>query len=266
MRKRLMNISKRCMVAIMSAAFVMSSVTVSMAIPVGVYALDNNVDNNAYIDSAIDTNTGTGVNVLDTGSVQTNSGGIHDNNGTVVNNTGVIENNFGTVTNNYGMIESNISGNIMNQYDGTVINGYGTITNYFGGDISAPSQFGPSYVTNNFADITTDTPAAAVNAANQYLSVTLTDMDGANATYNAAQFTEAYNKQYLKVKNNGEAIENVQGTIELSAKQGYSLSLADSFPVNETYGYELNMDAGKYYLTIYRPTASLTISPRTLVL
>ena len=54
------------------------------------------------------------------------------------------------------------------------------------------------------------------------------------------------------------------GVITISPKAGYELSFADSFPVNETYGYELNMDEGKYYLTIYRPTASLTISPENI--
>ncbi len=282
MRKRFMNLSKRCMVAIMSAAMLMSSVTVSMAFPVGVYATmeDNDYDigsldfnlrnNNGYIDQvlegfsvqtnngSIDTNNGT---VVDNKSNNGNSPDIILNKGTVVNNYGMIGDNRNTVSNNYGIVSNNKdSAVITNQYAGTV-SGNGTITNFFDGTIEDGSNVS---VTNNFADITTDTPAAAVNAANQYLSVTLTDMDGANATYNAEQFTAANNKQYLKVKNNGEAIENVQGTIELSAKQGYSLSLADSFPVNETYGYELNMDEGKYYLTIYRPTASLTISPENI--
>ncbi len=240
MRKRLMNISKRCMVAIMSAAFVMSSVTVSMAFSVGVYALDNE-DNNVTIDSAIDTNNGTGVTVAEAGSVQTNEEEIKLNYGTVEANMHVVLTNQGTVTTNIGSIEQNY---------GTVSHNQGYIFQDFDGTVT---NEGEGYISN------------------QYYSVTLTNDSNITAEYGGG-FTEPIlvdnqgnRKQFIQVKRDRQDLgDAASGQITISPKENYKLTGNDTEGVTTSFSYQLREDGGKYYLTIINPTQALTIDPTTL--
>lgn len=159
MRKRLMNISKRCMVAIMSAAMLMSSVTVSMAFPVGVYAEDNNTSG-ITITSGQEIQTNYGDNIENRGHIEYNRG---DN---VLNSVGTIENNYGDnvevgtnelylstdglVTRNYGNVSViNSSGNVVsNQETGSVGINRGLIDNNWN---SVDENCG--VITNNMGDV-----------------------------------------------------------------------------------------------------------------
>ena len=243
MRKRLMNISKRCMIAIMSAAMVMSSVTVSMAFPVGVYAEDNYSPIDT-LDHNIDTNSGN-IGIVDPG-VQ------------VVNNGGTIDDNQGTVVNNYGNINNNSSGVVVNQYLGNVC-GVGTVTNYFGGAIR-----GECSITNNFSD------NPSIGGANQFYSVTLSNDSNITAEYGSgftAKVVDAQSnvKQFIQVSENGQQITQACGQITISPGTNYELSLTQGpSQVFESFRYEININEGRAYLTIYSPTQSLTIDPTTL--
>ena len=244
MRKRLMNISKRCMVAIMSAAFIMSSVTVSMAFPVGVYAEDNS-ESNVTIDSAIDTNTGAGVTVSESGSVGTNSGSIIENYGTVEENVNDVISNKGTVTTNIGDIAKNYG--TVSHNRGIIIRSFdGTVTNEEGGSIR-----------------------------DQYYSVTLSNDSNITAEYGAGFTvpivvdTQGNRKQFIQVTEDtlprGDA---ASGQITISPKENYKITGRDTEEVTQssdsTFYYELREDGGKYYLTIINPTKALTIDPTTL--
>ncbi len=162
MRKRLMNISKRCMVAIMSAAFIMSSVTVSMVFPVGVYAEvvpDNPENTTLYVlnsNSTMDTNKGTIQDMVGYSSLNKNEGTVNNmcadaqirtnlgnvgymdgsskiitNNGTVDTMYGlpIIETNNGTVKTNNATVTNSDTGKVENNY--WVVSGSGTITNCY---------------------------------------------------------------------------------------------------------------------------------------
>ena len=265
MRKRLMNISKRCMVAIMSASFIMSSVTVSMAFPVGVYAEDNThfcdkLDHNIENNTSEINNVIAGVQVENNnGSILLNEGIVVNNNenhfaselrnnvGTVVNNNAKIEMNNGTVTNNYGTIDnSSQAGVVVNQYEGSVA-GLGSVTNYFGGDLG-----GNITVTNNYSD-------QVIDATNDYSAVNFIAPEGGTVAYSGS-FTTAKpdgttDVHYVDVTNN-----NGSGTITIKPQErGYEVTREAGDVENATmtgegesytFNYSLKKSGNNYVLNI----------------
>ncbi len=260
MRKRLMNISKRCMVAIMSAAFIMSSVTVSMAFPVGVYAEElpnnplgttkdaiNSSDTMEYNYGTVRSNDGTISNNI--GKVEANNG--YMNNG-ISNNEGEVEANFGEIRSNTGLVDTN---------NGLVRINYGTISHNQG------------YILNDFDGTVTNEGEGYI--INQYHSVTLTNDSNITAEYGGG-FTEPIlvdnqgnRKQFIQVKRDRRDLGNdASGQITISPKENYKITGNDTEEVTQspdnTFNYELREDGGKYYLTIINPTQALTIDPTTL--
>ena len=97
--RKLKNVSKKCMIAILTAAMMMSTVTMSVALPVTVYAETTIADNpegvtvsNVHSGEVMDTNDGTVRN--NRGTVTTNNGTVEDNSsGKVVYNNGLVQGN-----------------------------------------------------------------------------------------------------------------------------------------------------------------------------
>lgn len=265
MRKRLMIISKRCMVAIMSAAFIMSSITVSMAFPVGVYAEEYTFETSNQIHKDPDNHEITFIlqgeslkEVIQDYPVLSNYGFIEVNNGTVETNQGEININNGTagndydgtVVNNYAIVHQS-GGTITNQYAGTVDGYGGTITNFFGGTINGSGVT----VTNNFS-------TQQITGANQFYSVNFIapEVEDGTVSYGTG-FTAKNDNEYVQVTGtNAQA-----GVITISPVAGKEITgnevteQAGSDDESEaTFVYSLTkQDDGSFLLTI-TPNGNIT--------
>ncbi len=244
------------MVAIMSASFIMSSVTVSMAFPVGVYAVDN-YDNIDVLNYDLETNEGQ-INYVSNGvHVENNIGNIgralagsqvENNTGDMGYNYGTVENNSGsgrilwndsTVTNNYATINNTSDGVVVNQYDGTV-EGYGAITNFFDGTIADGSTIA---VTNNYSD------QDIATATNNYSAVNFIAPEGGTVTYSGSFTTAkpdgATDVHYVNVTN-----DNGSGTITIKPDEsGYEVTREAGDVENATKTGEGNSYTFNYSLT-----------------
>jgi len=273
MRKRLMNISKRCMVAIMSASFIMSSVTVSMAFPVGVYAEEytsNQIHKDPIEHSWTFIEYGESLKeVIQDYPVSSNNGFIEVNNGTVESNNEEIntnnnrvESNGATIVNNYAIVHQS-GGTITNQYAGTVdgngaitnffngtVDGNGTITNFFNGTIADESNID---VTNNYSD------QDIATATNNYSAVNFLAPEGGTVAYSGS-FTTAKpdgvtDVHYVNVTN-----DNGSGTITIKPDEsGYEVTREAGDVENATmtgeedsytFNYSLTKSGNNYILNI----------------
>lgn len=115
-----------CMKMKRMVASVLTLLLVVSILPIGAMAddLPNNTISQATITQPIGTNSGAGVGITETGSVQTNEGSVRKNKGTVVNNDGKVVDNMsgGTVVNNNagGTVEFNAAGGTIETNNGTV--------------------------------------------------------------------------------------------------------------------------------------------------
>lgn len=267
MRKRLANLSKRCMVAIMSAAFIMSSVTVSMAFPVGVYAEEYTYETSAEIERQEDGKRiledgqtlkevvesdvvfyNYGVIDENNGDVGGNYNQINTNNNRVANNEATIVNNFGEVNNHPNELDNSLKGTIINQYAGTV-HGDGTITNFFNGTIADGSTIA---VTNNYSD-------QNIAATNNYSAVNFINPEGGTVEYSTSFTTAkpdgATDVHYVDVTDN-----NGSGTITIKPDEsGYEVTREDGDVENATmtgegdsytFNYSLTKSGNNYILNI----------------
>ncbi len=120
------NISKRCMVCIMSAMMMMSSVTGTMISSIGVYAQDY-----ATIGQMTADENGK-YNLTSEDTLILNNGTIHENNGTIVENAlnATVEINNNIIEKNEGTVVTNAVGATVgtenDEVSGTVVNNYGT--------------------------------------------------------------------------------------------------------------------------------------------
>lgn len=256
------------MVAIMSASFIMSSVTVSMAFPVGVYAEGYTYETSAEIEPQEDDDKRilhegeTLKEVVENYNVFYSSGVINENNGTVgenlnqinTNNNSVtyneatIVNNFGEVYNCPNRSDASLKGTITNQYAGTVY-GDGTITNFFNGTIADGSTIA---VTNNYSD-------QNIAATNNYSAVNFITPEGGTVEYSTS-FTTAKKDgttdvHYVDVTNN-----NGSGTITIKPQErGYEVTreagdVENAIMTGEgdsyTFNYSLTKSGNNYILNI----------------
>ncbi len=130
------NISRRCMVCIMSAMMMMSSVTGTMITPIGAYATPYATT------TEVPEDTDGHRNLASEDTLDVNDGTIHENRGTIRENNGTVEdNNSGTVVSNSGTVNW---GNVTtNESSGTVV--AATVTDNYG------TATEDSIVTNNYA-------------------------------------------------------------------------------------------------------------------
>lgn len=155
-RKLFVRASKKCMVAIMSAMFVMTPVCASVVMPIGSYAellADNLAGETVYKIEEGDT-------------MENNYGIVVENFGTIENNMGEVRENAGTVNDNWGevknaddlskpnlVVNNHTPGNVIG---GNVTNNYGTVSN--------------ANVTND--NITNDPhPTAPLNVKIDFISI-----------------------------------------------------------------------------------------------
>ncbi|SCY72532.1 hypothetical protein SAMN02910292_02661 [Lachnospiraceae bacterium XBB2008] len=153
MRRQFGYISKRCLIAIMTAGMVMSSAAASMTVPMTVCA-EVLPDNPEGSETSIDVGD----------SMLNNFGTITNNFGTLTNNVGTVTNNNGTVANNYGTVTNTEVGEVtINHTGGTVTGGNVTdnyaavndaltvVNNYTSGRVNGSSD---CHVTNNWGTTT----------------------------------------------------------------------------------------------------------------
>ena len=200
--RSLKNLSNRCMVAVMTAAMIMSSAVVS---PIPVYA--NEQEAIELGEGTVNGETQIARNEVakgeeleeNTGTVITNNGTIVYNEGTVNNNseTGTVKNNMGTVVNNYGTVENlteceDMYGQVTYNY--ATVTGSGSVTNNYGGNV-----------------------AEGVTVTNNFFSVTLEDNDQVTTEYGNGFVT---NDTVNYIKENGQA-----GTLTFAPKnEGYQVT------------------------------------------
>ena len=263
MRKRLMNISKRCMVAIMSASFIMSSITVSMAFPVGVYAEDYTFETSNQIHKDPENHDYTFIEygeslkeVIQDYPVSSNNGFIEVNNGEVGSNNeeininnGTAGNDYdGTIVNNYAIVHQS-GGTITNQYAGTVDGYGGTITNFFDGTIADGSNIA---VTNNYSD-------QVIDATNNYSAVNFIAPEGGTVEYSTS-FTTAKPDGATDVHYVNVTDRNGSGTITIKPdERGYEVTREAGDVENATmtgegdsytFNYSLTKSGNNYILNI----------------
>ena len=177
MRKRLENISKRCMVAIMSAVMLMSSVTVSMAFPVRVYAgevyettfempiygHDDYLDEDTYRVEPGDTLKLNNEDLeKNSGTVKVNESYIAENAGTVETNNGRVNQSSGEVTENNNTVNTNTGIIVTNGANGIVTNNINTVTTNYGTVYNSNVGLGTGTVVNNFGTVNSNTTGGNV--------------------------------------------------------------------------------------------------------
>ena len=218
MRRPFNNISKRCAMAIMTAAVVMSNEAHMVLHPVIVYADTNDNSEQKTITSGetIDNN---------------NSGGIVTNNGGTVtnNNSGgeVTNNDGGTVTNN------NSGGTVINNSGGkTENNSGGEVTNNSGG--KTENNLSGGKVTNNSGGTLENNSSGGI----------VTNYDGGKVENNLSG-GKVTNNSGGKVENNssGGHVENTGGTVTNNLSGG-TVTNYDDGTVEENYGYVENSSGG----------------------
>ena len=255
------NISKKVMVAIMSASMAMTPAAGALALPMTVCATDpsNTIENNTEdLDEAFDViieennasiyslhTGGTVKNNNDTvfyinsgGTVETNNdlvknindgGTVETNNDTVrnINDGGTVENNCGTVENinDGGTVENNNS-IVENINDGGTVE-----TN----EVTIEKVNVGGVVINNFGTVQTNEGTVTNNyggevtggtVQNQFWKVFLEGDQRYSATY-GTDFVNSSNQEdphkYIQVTSNGAATGN-SGTVTFASKSGYELS------------------------------------------
>ncbi len=246
MRKRLANLSKRCMVAIMSATMLMSSVTVSMAFPVGVYAdgaiidtdIDENNESNVTISQGVTVDVNKAQVDYNYGTINTNNSYVYVNFSDVQSNNSTVERNLGTVNNsNNGYVHSNLE-------EGTVT-GSGTVHYNCGGIVDA-----------------------GVNVENQFYYVKAEGFD--NATVDIESDASGlgigyyvndvqYNREYVR--------EHCGGTVTLTPDADYEI-IGDEVTepiVEATFRYTISRDdEGVVTVTISDVTGNISLNPGIL--
>ena len=115
------NISKRCMVCIMSAMMMMSSVTGTMIAPIGAYA--ENYNTTAEVPEDTDGHR----NLASEDTLDVNDGTIHENNGIIKDNAegATVEINNNEIQKNEGTVVENATGATVGAQN---IEGAGTVT------------------------------------------------------------------------------------------------------------------------------------------
>ena len=266
MRRPFNNISKRCAMAIMTAAVVMSNEAHMVLHPVIVYADTNDNSEQKTITSGetIDNNNSGGIVTNNGGTVtNNNSGGEVTNNdgGTVTNNNsgGIVTNSGGTVTNNNsggtvtnsgGTVENNSSGGQVENTGGTVTNNLsgGEVTNNSGGTVTNNNSGGT--VINNSGGKTENNSGGEVTnnsggtLENNSSGGIVTNYDGGKVENNLSG-GKVTNNSGGKVENNssGGHVENTGGTVTNNLSGG-TVTNYDDGTVEENYGYVENSSGG----------------------
>lgn len=251
------------MVAIMSASFIMSSVTVSMAFPVGVYAEEYTFETSNQIHKDPDNHDYTFIEygeslkeviqdypvISNNGFIEVNNGTVESNNEEININNGTAGNSYaGTIVNNYAIVHQS-GGTITNQYAGTVDGYGGTITNFFDGTIADGSNI---EVTNNYSD-------QVIDATNNYSAVNFLAPEGGTVEYSSS-FTTAKpdgvtDVHYVDVTN-----DIGSGTITIKPEErGYEVTREAGDVENATmtgegnsytFNYSLKKSGNNYILNI----------------
>ena len=285
MRRPFNNISKRCAMAIMTAAVVMSNEAHMVLHPVIVYADTNDnseqktitsgetIDNNNS-GGIVTNNGGTVTNNNSGGEVTNNDGGTVTNNnsgGTVINNSGgktennsggeVTNNSGGTLENNSsgghventgGTVTNNLSGGTVTNYDdGTVEENYGYVENSSGGIVtnnySGGTVTGSGKVENNYGGMVSDD----ILVSNQYWSVSITGLNTNAAAAYTSGFTSKNSGNYVQSTSDGTPLQKAQGLIKISPNNGYKISGSNKEYNGEAFKYTLTKSEGFYTLVVY---------------
>ncbi len=140
--------SKKCLIAIMTAAMMMSSAAAALADPITVCA-----------EQLADNPSGSTVSIGAGDTMENNWGTIGNNAGTLSNNMGTVQSNTGTVSDNYGNVTNTSDGSstgqvVENHTGGTVTGGnvgdnYGTVNADSSGNISVTNNYPSGTVTGN---------------------------------------------------------------------------------------------------------------------
>ena len=248
MRKRLANLSKRCMVAIMSATMLMSSITVSMAFPVGVYAdgaiIDTNIDENNASDVTISQGVTVGVN---NASVECNYGTINTNNSTVSLNFsgGEIQSNNSVVDRNLGTVNNSNTGYVYVNFEEGTVTGSGTVHYNCGGTVddgvNVENQF--YYVkAEGFDNATVD---IEIDASGLGINYVVNDV--------------SYDREYVR--------KDCGGTVTVTPADDYEI-IGDEVTepiVEATFRYTISRDdEGVVTVTISDVTGNISLNPGIL--
>ena len=160
--RKLKNVSKKCMIAILTAAMIMSTVTTAIAVPVTVYAETTFTTPNGTIGEGESFDTNNARNVTNNGTVGENisNASISDNNGRVEYNNGTIETNDGTVDNNMaGTINTN-NGTVTENFSTITDNNYRISRNHARGRIVRNNE--NATISNNLGSATVETNGGTI--------------------------------------------------------------------------------------------------------
>ena len=289
------NISKKVMVAIMSASMAMTPAVGALTMPITVCAENpdltgNRETNNENIDEfsqgTIETNNASINVVKDAGTVTNNEGtiGAINNGGSVVNNNqtvGVV-NSGGSVTNNNDTIENVNSGGSVTNNNYTIenVNSGGSVTN---NNYTIENVNSGGSVVNNFGAITSNEGTVTNNyggevtggtVQNQFWKVFLEGDQRYSATY-GTDFVRSSNQEdphkYIQVTSNGAAT-GYSGTVTFASKSGYKLSgneQANQNSSNEDVSFTyttVRNDNGSYSITISSLNGNLYLTPESVQL
>lgn len=247
-----------------------------------------------YADETEVTDCATGESaVVNSGErMNTNDGVISNNEGTIVNNNNIVRENesSGTIINNNGAVYSNAGRIEYNNASGSVIGDTGsigvndggsvtvdmatlgctdnttvTIENYYSGTLTNEWSNKSLNIVNNYSSTAYDNNDSNITDKNRFHSVTITDADHATTTYDNFILNNYDNKQYVQVKNNGEAAP-ITGTFTLKANNGYKITDGGTM-INETgvMAYTLNRNNdGSYTVTLQNLNGNISITPADL--
>lgn len=244
------NISKKCMVCIMSAMMMMSSVTISMAFPAGVYAQDYETSEQVSPtgpneEKYLEANDNLG-EVLERDLIEQNKGTIEVNNGTVLYNYGEVKQNNSDVGTNYGNVRNLGTNASVGDNFGTVT-GNGLVSNNYDGTVQGPT------VSNQFYSVSIDSAS-----------------DNATASYGEGFVSSGHDddsQKYIQVTQDGQAT-NKKGTVIFKPNDGYEYS---GEPVTDQEGkdsdggeftYSLAKQADRsYVVTISSLSGAIMLTP-----
>ena len=265
------NISKKVMIAILSASMTMTPAVGAMMAPITVCA--ETIENNPS-GQTINVDSGQEMNI-NYGTVENNAGEIADNRRTIFINDG-------SVVVNTGLVRDNSETGVINTNDGDVIINEGTVeisnsdstvrTNTNGGEVKNNS----GTVTNNYGTVTNSDSGVVVNnyggtvtggeVQNQFYLVNFVAPENGTVHYED-DFTYSNTNYYIKTI--GETIDNEaptqMGTITVTPSTNYEITGDEVQNQNgqdggssSTFTYSVAKDGTAYVITIASPTGNIS--------
>ena len=263
------NISKKVMIAILSASMTMTPAVGAMMVPMTVCA--ETIDDNPS-GQTIDVNSGQVMN--------TNSGTVVNNYGEIANNMYTIYFNCGLVDENNGTVESNSQTGEVTTNDGDVRTNEGTVAinkiNSYVRNNSGEVNTNKGEVTNNYGTVTNSDSGFVVNnyggtvtggvVQNQFYLVNFIAPENGTVHYED-DFTYSNTNYYIQTF--GETIDNEaptqMGTITVTPSTNYEITGDEVQNQNghdtvsdNTFTYSVAKDGTAYVITIASPTGNIS--------